>query len=350
MHSTVGFHFYLLSLLMFLSFFSPAQVPDGYYESAQELSGEALKTALYEIIRGHTAFPYTAATTDVWDILKETDRDTANSENVILFYSGWSVNAAQEYNNANGWTREQVWAISHGDFGTGKGVGTDVHHIRPVDLSVNSARSNKDFDWGGSLYVDGDGPTECYSNAVSWEPRDAVKGDVARMLFYMAVRYEGENGELDLELMDDVNTSALTEPGKGYHGKLSALLEWHVSDPVDSFEIRRNEIIYSYQENRNPFIDHPEFVHKIWTVTGIDAVKEKPFNVFPNPAKDFIHVENDRGQPLEIVLLSVEGKTLLSDKSTAKIKLDVGNIPEGLYFLKLILPNETFTEKVVIIK
>jgi endonuclease I len=127
-------------------------VPEGYYTRAENLKGTALKEALNEIIKGHVEYPYTSSSTDTWDILKETDRDTANPENVILIYSGWSVNAAQEYNNARGWSREHVWAKSHGDFGTSKGAGTDVHHLRPCDISVNSARGNDDFDNGGNLH------------------------------------------------------------------------------------------------------------------------------------------------------------------------------------------------------
>lgn len=241
-----------------------AQIPNGYYDSAVGLSDEKLKSALHEIIRGHTEFPYTSQKTDTWDILKETDRDSKNPDNVILFYTGRSVNAAQEYNNKQGWNREHVWSKSHGKFDTSPGMGTDIHHLKPSDISVNSARGNKDFDVGGLLYIDGDGATECKSDADSWEPGDADKGDVARILFYMATRYEGDDGEPDLELIDAVNTYDLNEPGKGFYGKLSTLLDWHNSDPVDSFEINRNNIIYSYQKNRNPFIDHPEFVEKIW--------------------------------------------------------------------------------------
>lgn len=335
-------------LPVFISSFILAQQPAGYYDSALDLSGEALKAALYDIIKDHIPFTYTATSTDVWDILKETDRDTANTENVILFYSGWSVNAAQEYNNAKGWTRGRVWPKSHGDFGTGKGVGTDVHHIRPVDLSVNSARGNKDFDWGETLYVDGDGPTQCYSSSYSWEPRDIVKGDAARMLFYMAVRYEGENGEPDLELINDINTSDYTEPGKGFHGRLSTLLEWHESDPVDSFEIRRNEVIYSYQQNRNPFIDNPEFVKKIWSVTGTDAVNETALRIFPNPATDYICIESGPGQSAEVSLLSTEGNILMVGKTDGIYRFSVVHLPQGLYFVRVTRQNKIFTEKIVI--
>lgn len=253
--------------LLIICLYGYSQIPSGYYTPAEGLSGDQLKTALHEIVKDHVVFPYTSSSTDTWDILKESDRDTANPDNVILFYSGWSVNAAQEYNNAQGWSREHVWAKSHGGFDTDDIPGTDVHALRPADISVNSARSNLDFDNGGTIYVDGDGVTECRKDGDSWEPRDAVKGDVARMLFYMATRYEGDNSEIELELADAVNTVNSYGINTGYHGKLSTLLEWHNSDPVDSFEINRNNVIYSYQGNRNPFIDHPEYVGKIWGIT-----------------------------------------------------------------------------------
>jgi len=245
-----------------------AQVPDGYYDDAEGLSGDDLKASLHEIIDDHNEFPYSSGSTDVWDILKETDRDPDNSSNVILFYTGWSVNAAQEYNNGSGWNREHVWAKSHGDFGTSPGPGTDVHHLRPTDISVNSARGNKDFDNGGTEYIDGDGATGCNSDNNSWEPRDSEKGDVARMIFYMAVRYEGDSGELDLEMADYVNTAP--DP---LHGKFSTLMQWNLFDPVDEFEQNRNDVIYDYQENRNPFIDHPEYALLIWGDEVFDAVQ-----------------------------------------------------------------------------
>lgn len=253
----------VVTLLLLVTAFG--QIPSGYYDAASGKSGGELKAALYNIIKGHTTYPYTSSSTDVWDILKETDKDPNNPDNVILLYTGWSKNGPKEYDKENGWSREHVWAKSHGDFGETPPAGTDVHHLRPVDISVNSARDNKDFDNGGSRYIDGDGSTDCYTDADSWEPRDAVKGDVARMIFYMATRYEGENSEPDLEVVDYVTNWKVTPaPKYPIHGKLSTLLEWHVQDPVDDFEINRNEVIYSYQHNRNPFIDHPEYVNYIW--------------------------------------------------------------------------------------
>ena len=257
------FSIYLISCLFFIVQ-SCGQKYDGYYQSVKRLRGEKLKSGLHDVIKNQIEFPYTSKDTDTWDILKETDRDQANPENVILLYSGWSVNGAQEYNNKTGWDREHVWAKSHGKFKTKTGIGTDLHNLRPTDISINGARGNEDFDWGGEIYIDKDGATDCRSDNDSWEPRDDVKGDVARILFYMAVRYEGEDGEPDLELVNQVKTFDLNTPGKGYHGKLATLLKWHKSDPVDQSEIRRNEIIFTYQKNRNPFIDNLKYVRKIW--------------------------------------------------------------------------------------
>ncbi|MGK0325323.1 MAG: hypothetical protein ACJA1D_000663 [Polaribacter sp.] len=93
---------YLLVIYLFYFTVISAQIPNGYYDSAKNLSDENLKSALNQIIDNHTEFYYTSSDTDVWDILKETDRDPNNADNVILIYSGISVNAAQEYNNTNG--------------------------------------------------------------------------------------------------------------------------------------------------------------------------------------------------------------------------------------------------------
>jgi endonuclease I len=267
----------LLPVLFFLSSFSFSQIPAGYYDLAMGLSGVMLKEALNDIIQNHVEFPYTSSNTDTWDILKETDRDTLNSDNVILLYSGWSVDAAQEYNNGNGYNREHVWPQSRGPYNTSMGVGTDVHALRPTDISVNSARNNRWFAECDEEYIDNDGPTGSFmSNSdYVWKPRDEVKGDVARMMFYMAVRYEGENGELDLELIDSIpSDNNLSLP---LMAKISDLLIWNEQDPVSEWERNRNDIIfYNYQENRNPFIDNPEWAQEIWgSTSGISEFDSK---------------------------------------------------------------------------
>jgi len=224
-----------------------------YYATAIGKSGADLKATLHNIIDNHTQISYDA----VWDALRYTDEDPNNPNNVILLYSGRSQGKFTNGGDVNDWNREHVWAKSHGDFGTTAGAGTDLHHMKPEDVSVNSTRGNLDFDMGGVTVPEA---TLCKYDSDSWEPRDSVKGDIARAIFYMATRYEGHNGEVDLELNNLTNNDLAP-----YMGKLSVLLQWNQQDPVDEFEKKRNDIIYNkYQHNRNPFIDHPEWVNAIW--------------------------------------------------------------------------------------
>ncbi|MFE2430160.1 endonuclease I family protein [Streptomyces sp. NPDC059373] len=224
-----------------------------YYKNAVGKTGTSLKSSLHTIISSQTKISYDA----VWNALKVTDQDPNNSNNVILLYSGTSRAKSLNGGDVGDWNREHVWAKSHGDFGTATGPGTDLHHLRPADVQVNSTRGDKDFDDGGSAVS---GATGSYTDSDSFEPRDADKGDVARMILYMAVRYDGGDGFADLEPNDKVSNGSAP-----YIGKLSVLKQWNDEDPPSSFEENRNDVIYNtYQHNRNPFIDHPEWVDSIW--------------------------------------------------------------------------------------
>jgi len=224
-----------------------------YYAPAIGKTGSALRASLHSIIRNQTVLTYD----QVWEALKDTDQDPNNPNNVIEIYSGRSIAKSDNGGGVDQWNREHVWAKSHGDFGTANGPGTDVHHLRPEDVTVNSTRGNLDFDNGGSPVAQ---CTGCLSDADSFQPRDAVKGDVARMILYMAIRYEGDDGWPNLEPDESVGNG--TAP---YIGKLSVLKAWSAGDPPDAFEKRRNQVIYdTWQHNRNPFVDHPEWVGAIW--------------------------------------------------------------------------------------
>ncbi|GAB1513327.1 endonuclease I family protein [Actinophytocola sp. KF-1] len=230
-----------------------AEIPPGYYDAAEGKTGAELHAALHQIIANGTHLSYD----DVWDALKVTDEDPANPANVIMIYSGASMPENANGRGADQWNREHTWAKSHGDFGTTPGPGTDLHHLRPSEVDVNATRGNLDFDNGGDPVpnapdsrVDGD----------SFEPRDAVKGDIARGILYMAVRYDGDDGFADLEPNDAVDNGSAP-----YMGRISVLLEWHAQDPPDAAEQARNDLIHTrYQNNRNPFIDHPEWADAIW--------------------------------------------------------------------------------------
>ncbi len=241
---------------------------EGYYD---EISGygQPLKTALHDLIREthHTSFSYAA----LWQQLQYTDEDSLNTNNVIQIYTGWSLPKNYYGTGPDQWNREHTWSISHGGLGTTAPGGTDLHHIRPCDVTVNSAKGNKDFDEGGNPYTDATpytgytGYTGCNTSTNFWEPRDEDKGDVARMIMYMAVRYDGTDTAYDLEMED-------TTPTAGpFYGKLSTLLRWHLHDPPDNRERRRNDRTQERQGNRNPFIDRPEYANQIWAPVAFPA-------------------------------------------------------------------------------
>mgnify|MGYP000710293953 CR=1 FL=1 len=206
---------------------------------------------------------------EVWTALTQTDEDPLNTSNVILLYKGTSL---AKFSNGSGtqsgdpdnWNREHVWAKSHGFPSSSAYAYTDIHHLRPTDISVNSSRGNLDFDLSDSPL------SEAPANRVdsdSFEPRDAVKGDVARMILYMDVRYQGLDGSTpDLEVVNRI-----TSTGEAKLGKLCTLLSWHEQDPVDSFEQTRNNRAYEFQGNRNPFIDHPEWVNIVFDNATCDG-------------------------------------------------------------------------------
>ncbi len=224
----------------------------GYYNGTSGLDGEELKAVLNDIIEGHTAYSYFTAK----QIFKLSDADPQNPNNVIQVYTGFSHDNNDYGNSGLQLNREHVWAKSHGGFADIQPMYGDVHNLKPSASAVNVDKSNLDFDNGGEQH---DIATGCYFTDSTWEARDAVKGDIARIIFYMSTRYEGEEGEMDLEVVDWNNTYPYPQ-----HGKLSTLLEWNLLDPPDEFERNRNNVIYSYQKNRNPFIDNPEFAQLIW--------------------------------------------------------------------------------------
>ncbi len=235
-----------------------------YADVNAALANQATAANLRSAINGAISINHNVLTySEVWTALTQTDEDPLNSDNVILLYRGLSLakfsnGSGTQSSNPDNWNREHVWAKSHGFPSSSASAYTDIHHLRPTDISVNSSRGNLDFDYSDNAL------SEAPQNRVdgnSFEPRDAVKGDVARMTFYMDVRYEGADPQTpDLTLVD-----MLTSTGQPRLGKLCALLAWHVADPVDSYEQERNNRIYEFQGNRNPFIDHPEWVTQVFT-------------------------------------------------------------------------------------
>jgi len=344
-------NYFLTFLAAYIYTNASSQIPAGYYSTAENKSDQSLRSALHNIIDDHTAYSYTSFSTDTWDILKESDADPSNANNVLLVYTRESVNGAQEYSGGAGWNREHVWAKSRGDFGTATGAGTDVHNLRASNVNINSTRSNYNFDDCTSSSCENTFGNYYSSSALVFEPRDEDKGDVARIIFYMDVRYEGDNGELDLEMTESLLSTSSKVPR---HGVRSTLLEWHALDPVDDFERNRNNVIYNYQGNRNPFIDHPELVDYLWGDkqdkqwnSSLSISLDLEDEVFiPNPVKtEYLNLESGINYT-QIELIDMRGKVIRQLSGYVnRIQMPTST---GIYFLNLKYDNKLILKKLII--
>ncbi|VAW39453.1 Extracellular ribonuclease precursor [hydrothermal vent metagenome] len=256
-----------------------SQPDSGYYATVDESSPAALKASLHNIIKDHTRIPYTSSATDTWDILELAGEDVDNNNNVIALYKN-STYVKVTGGNSN-YNREHSWPKSYGfpDDNSGNYPYTDMHHLFIANGSYNSYRGNKPFDICVSACTErptnvnngrgGVGQSNFTKTGI-WDVWNARQGDVARALFYMAVRYEGgthsitNRSEPDLELTDNLALINASQTGSNeslaYMGLLSVLINWHNSDPVDIYEHQHNEAVASAQGNRNPFIDNPNWV------------------------------------------------------------------------------------------
>jgi len=218
----------LFTLMVYVGIDVPPPIEySAYYETIEGLDGNELFLELRNIISIYTHKSYDAAR----DILQISDEDPSNPNNIILVYNRASV--VSTWDGGTTWNREHVWPQSYLN---GASV-SDLHNLKPASNSINSSRGNKPFR---------DSVNSHYGSVTGgWFPGNDDKGDIARILFYMVTRYS----QLNLSTM----------------GILATLLEWHEDDPVDDFERNRNDVIYSYQKNRNPYIDYPELVDLIWS-------------------------------------------------------------------------------------
>lgn len=226
-----------------------------YYADAIGKRGSDLKKALHTILLNSAI--YLTYSQD-YELLSKTDKDFSkpNEDNVILFYTQTSVPADDKChsNSKDCWNREHMWPKSLGvGYDSLVNTYTDLHHLRPSDAKVNSDRSNKPYGEATTPY---DRISGFYSDT-DFEVSDELKGNVARAILYMTVRYEGDNDEPDLEIYtDDFSTK--------YPAELCTMLRWNHIDPVTNEDKRRNDIVQQYQGNRNPFVDDSSWVDAIW--------------------------------------------------------------------------------------
>jgi endonuclease I len=269
---------------------SVAQPPAGYYDGAEGLTGDALKAFLHDLIDDHNIVGYDCCRQSALEFL---DEDPENPANVVLIYN----NASAPKSSWPGWNAEHSWPQSLGagtEFGGNAAARSDLHHIFAADSNVNSSRNNKYYDYCVTNCEVHPEALDARFNDDIYEPPDYHKGDVARALFYMATRYNGDNANEPMLTLGDV---APIMTGCYCMGNLATLLEWHLIDPVDDKERLRNDKIFytaGYQGNRNPFIDHPEWVCLIFGGAAclVDGVApDAPTGLVATPAPGRVRLD-----------------------------------------------------------
>jgi len=312
--------------------------PNGYYDSLDGLADTNLRQALQDII-AEEGVVRAQTYADVVNILKEADQNPAHSNQVWLLYleEGRAKLDYQTSSDNNGkWNREHTYPRSRGGFDSledlddiadGKDIfwnttadslrhgNSDAHALRAADAIENSTRNNQHY----GQYI---GPTGTLGS---------FYGDVARSVLYMAVRYNG------LEVVN-----GFPEGNEGELGDLATLLEWHRNDPPDDFEMNRNNIVYTWQLNRNPFIDQPDLVEYIWgTMVGQDwdqnlsvgDVNELQVLVYPNPTDNRIYIKGLQSDAY-LEVFSIEGRKLTNLKINTQNYVDL-NLPSGMYLMSI---------------
>lgn len=327
-------------------------IPAGYYDTLEGLSGNSLKQALQEII-ANPAVVRAHSYGDIWEILKQADQNPVNSNEVWMHYVEAPKAKLDQQVGSSGigkWVREHVFAQSRGGFSSGTsstadGINiwlptnandilsahADAHHLHAEDGQENILKSNKDFglDYNGPVGTQG-----------KW------RGDVARALFYMAVRYNG------LSLVNG-NPSDVT--GNKIMGDLASLLTWNVTDARDDFEMNRNNYIYTWQMNRNPFVDYPNLADYIfganygqpWSATlSSENPSVKTILVYPNPTTDYIIVSGLEGNS-KVEIYTITGQLVQETTFDSEIRLNI-DLNSGLYLVKVSANNQSITRKIIV--
>ena len=324
--------------------------PDGYYNSLDGFADVALRQALQNIIADPNVVR-AQTYTDCIEILKEADQNPENSNQVWLVYleQGRAKLDFQTTSvNTGTWNREHTfprsragyYSIEEDEIADGVDVfwttkadslrhgNSDAHALRAVDGPENSSRGNQ-------FYGEYNGPSGTLGG---------FKGDVARGVFYLAVRYNG------LEIVNGFPDGMV-----GQFGDLQTLLDWHRNDPPDDYEMNRNNIIYNWQFNRNPFIDLPDLIEYIWgNMIGetweqnlsVEEAQELRVSLYPNPTSGRLFIKGINTET-KIEVFSVDGRQLMSQVIDSNSFIDL-NYTSGLYLVKITSENRSVIKKILI--
>ena len=331
-------------LIYFISIAATAQIPNGYYDDALGLEGQALKEALHDIIDDHNSLVYG----NIYDILDQTDQKP-NGKVWDMYsdvpggtppyeYTFFNDECGNYSGEGSCYNKEHSWPKSW--FG-GKvyPMYSDLFHIVPTDGYVNGRRSNYPFGEVGSVTWLSQNGSKVGSNTYPgysgtvFEPIDEYKGDFARGYFYMSTRYLNEDGGWP--------GSAAVDGAELKTWTVNMLLEWHYADPVSQKEIDRCDAIYNLQNNRNPFIDHPIWVSRIWDPEN--AVQEvnlsEIMNIYPSENGESLHLNsmgNGLGNKYELRIFNISGQEMNTEMmNSSHHEINLRNFKKGCYILLL---------------
>ncbi|CAM4025309.1 endonuclease [Flavobacterium branchiophilum] len=368
---------YIKILICFTSF-GMAQIPANYYNNATG-TGYTLKTQLFNTINNNTNSASSSANYGgLWTLYTENafrDLYYENDNSLLDVYSekptgpdsysytGTSQQCGNYNSEGDCYNREHTVPQSYFGGSGSYPMYSDAHFVLPSDGKVNAQRN--DFPYGkvnvatwtstnGSKLGSNlnSGYSAGYTSTV-FEPIDEFKGDVARCLLYFVTRYQDQ---LSNFYSNSTSTAKVMFDGSSNHSFsntfLNILLTWHASDPVSNYEIAKNNAVYTFQGNRNPFIDHPEWVQSIWgsplKISDFDSLEN--IVVYPNPTNNkTIYINSDISLD-EIELINLNGQLIQVIKNPLFINksFDIQNLNQGFYFLKLKAENQMIIKKIFV--
>ncbi len=339
---------YILLITLLIAELSLAQIPTGYYDDADGLSGQALRSALHNIISNHNEQTYASIwisfqSTDkkadgtVWDMYSDIPGGTPAY--TFTFVSDQCGNYSSEGDCYN---REHSFPKSW--FNDASPMITDLFHIYPTDGYVNGKRGNYPYgDVGNASWTSTNGSKlgNCsfpgYTSTV-FEPIDEYKGDFARTYFYMMTCY--------MDLVSGWSSPMLTGNDLA-DWSANLLVQWDIQDPVSQKEIDRNNAIYNIQQNRNPFIDHPEWVEEIWgNPDGLPDMQALYLNLWYS--RHQLHLKSGQSISGKLMITNLMGQSIKSIEVNSK-ELNISlNLPSGIYLATFQSSKQCASRKLIV--
>lgn len=346
----------LFTALCCLTLTLAAQAPSGYYNNAQGQTGYSLKTALHNIIdnvddANGQPFHMPQSYGDLWDVYEDSDSRIENGNTFVWeMYSDCDFEFVVDQDMGSGggnecefFNREHSFPRSWFD-NDGLPIFTDPFHVIPADKKVNGMRGNLAYGEVSNVSYTSNNGSKIGSSALAgptgnvFEPIDEFKGDIARQYFYVATRYENlisgwETNDTDGDSMLDGSSDQVFEDWA-----LNMLYEWHVNDPVSAKELQRQEAIFDFQGNRNPFIDNEDWVFEIWgNSLSTNTVVLEEFKMYPNPTNgNTLNFNLPNADNSIVEIYSILGNRVLTTKGTSEaFRINIGNLASGVYLVKI---------------